>query len=326
MFLVQKRFGNNLKNMLRGMKSGRMSLKSTVQIGLQLIDLIQVVHKSGICHLDIKPDNILIASDDLTSLESSQICLIDFGISRKWRNEDGFHVKKDIIDRFVGNILFASKNAFKGYTLSRRDDLIMLTYLLCFLITGRLEWLGNKRQSDPKFFNDVTRIKIAQQAEHVCKGRAFCFLAFCEVIFKLKFKQEPPYNMLKHLLRKSLLETDRIPDLRFEWSRFKVRTPNQLEAQLLGGQQRVQNPNEGECQNGEEEEQVTQVHFDSLPEKLKDLLKNLAKASAKKGTARNSITEMGLGVVTHNMRTKKTKLNGHMGKSFLRNFPEEIKA
>jgi hypothetical protein len=37
------------------------------------------------------------------------------------------------ISYFKGNLFFSSKNAFTGNTLSRRDDLISVIYLLVFL-------------------------------------------------------------------------------------------------------------------------------------------------------------------------------------------------
>jgi len=39
---------------------------------------------------------------------------------------------------FKGNMLFSSKYAFMGYTLSRRDDIISILYILIFLINGKI--------------------------------------------------------------------------------------------------------------------------------------------------------------------------------------------
>jgi hypothetical protein len=42
--------------------------------------------------------------------------------------------------KFLGNLAFASKNAFIGQTLSRRDDLISLCYLLVSFVVGLSVW------------------------------------------------------------------------------------------------------------------------------------------------------------------------------------------
>ena len=66
----------------------------------------------GLLHLDIKPDNILIGSDDENNTNSGTIYLIDFGISKNYTDCNGTHLcfKNDV--PFSGNIVFASKNAF----------------------------------------------------------------------------------------------------------------------------------------------------------------------------------------------------------------------
>ena len=60
---------------------------------------------------------------------------------------------------FCGNVLFASHNAFKKVTQSRRDDLISLAYLLEFFINGEITWLGEMRSEDDDFYQEVSRTK-----------------------------------------------------------------------------------------------------------------------------------------------------------------------
>lgn len=64
------------------MKNKRFSLKSSIQIGIQLLERFQVIHEIGYLHLDLKPDNILIKSSDKNSLDCAKIILIDFGVSK----------------------------------------------------------------------------------------------------------------------------------------------------------------------------------------------------------------------------------------------------
>ena len=42
----------------------------------------------GYIHLDLKPDNILIGTN-----KTGKLCLIDYGISEKYLDKDGIHVK-----------------------------------------------------------------------------------------------------------------------------------------------------------------------------------------------------------------------------------------
>lgn len=110
------------------------------------------MHSIGYIHLDIKPDNVLLGSSDLNHQKSKLLFLIDFGITRKYKEPDGSHIPFRIDVPFTGNIVFSSVNSFLGYgkadsklynniELSRRDDLESLMYLLTYLAIGNLPWI-----------------------------------------------------------------------------------------------------------------------------------------------------------------------------------------
>ena len=60
----------------------RMSLKTVLQLGDQMIDRIQGLHEKSILHRDIKPDNFLMG----LGTDSYIVNLIDFGLSKKFRD------------------------------------------------------------------------------------------------------------------------------------------------------------------------------------------------------------------------------------------------
>ena len=62
---------------------------------MQVIDTLKLIHDKSFIHLDLKPDNILIGSDDFWSLESSVIYLIDFGISQRYLDHLGNHYERN---------------------------------------------------------------------------------------------------------------------------------------------------------------------------------------------------------------------------------------
>lgn len=83
-FIIMRRYGPSIKQMIRRSVYKRFSVKTAIQIGLQLLDRLESLHKLGYLHCDLKPDNILLRSDDWNSTTSSEIILIDFGITSRY--------------------------------------------------------------------------------------------------------------------------------------------------------------------------------------------------------------------------------------------------
>ena len=69
--------GNNLYEIFAKEKE-KFSLKTILQISLQLLERIEYIHKLGIIHRDIKPENFLIGKKE----RRDTIYLIDFGLSK----------------------------------------------------------------------------------------------------------------------------------------------------------------------------------------------------------------------------------------------------
>lgn len=137
-YIVQEKFGKTLDCYLEE-HNDAFSEKTTIQIGLQLVEILQEVHECGYIQNDLKPDNILVGDHDNKSLH--KLRLIDFGISRKYQDDNGQHIKQVKETLFKGNLIFASVNALNYDTLSRRDDLISLCYVLVYLMDDDLPFM-----------------------------------------------------------------------------------------------------------------------------------------------------------------------------------------
>jgi serine/threonine protein kinase len=111
---------------------------------MRLVDCLQQLHDHGYVHCDIKLANVVLESSDLKSLASSNLILIDYGLSQSWRQTNNEHVRQKNIGFFSGNYQFASHNAFRHVTQSRRDDMISLAYLMYHLLTKEF-WPQNTK-------------------------------------------------------------------------------------------------------------------------------------------------------------------------------------
>ena len=91
---------------------------------------------------------------------------------------------------------------------SRRDDLISLCYLLIYLLNkGNLKGIDlSQNLSRNESFNLVKKAKMNHSISEFCCDNASNITRFCEVIFKLQFKETPNYKLLRDLLRNGLTQ------------------------------------------------------------------------------------------------------------------------
>ena len=131
LYLVLQQLGPNIE-FLRLQCGGRLSLKTTLTIGIQLIERLQCLHSSGILHGEIKPDNLLVG---LGPKLKHKIYLIDFELSHPYMVK-GKHIEEENQDTFSGSIQFSSAHANSKKNISRRDEIESLLYCMIYLLKG----------------------------------------------------------------------------------------------------------------------------------------------------------------------------------------------
>ncbi len=89
---------------------------TALAIADEMLTLVEKLHERGFVHRDIKPDNFLMQSPNGTG----HVCLIDLGISKSWKSEDGqAHIPISKGNVFFGTCRYASVNAHQGFELVR---------------------------------------------------------------------------------------------------------------------------------------------------------------------------------------------------------------
>ena len=85
-FLVINRFGRTLQDIMDS-RCSLFSLKSVMQIGIQLTTLLERFHSLGLVYNDLKPDNICVGNYDSNNQVTNQhsIFLIDYGLASRYR-------------------------------------------------------------------------------------------------------------------------------------------------------------------------------------------------------------------------------------------------
>ena len=118
---------------------------------IEAIKVIETIHKLGIIHRDIKPDNLMIK-------ERNKLYVIDFGLSKWFLDSSGTHIKEKTNKAMVGTIKYSSINIHNGIEPSRRDDIESLCYSFMSLYEKELMWakLCDELKQTPEI--DETRV------------------------------------------------------------------------------------------------------------------------------------------------------------------------
>ena len=205
--LVMQRIGANVAKIFSS-HDRKFSQCNVVSLGIQMISCIEAVHKCNVIHRDIKPENFCVGGDT----EPDKLYIVDFGLSKCYRNHDGSHIPCRTGKTLTGTPRYASINCHEGIEQSRRDDLESLMFMLLFLLKGRLPWQGlhHKKKNDPtarhnKKTDFILKKKKEMIAHKLCKGVHPNFLIALQYIRALKFEERPDYDKLRSLLVRCII-------------------------------------------------------------------------------------------------------------------------
>jgi adenylate cyclase len=132
--------GETLKTQLKGES---LSLKSTLEIALQLASALDSAHRAGIVHRDIKPDNIMVRHDGIVKV-------LDFGLVKLTANRsevDREAKTKILVNSKVGVIMgtvgYMSPEQARGQETDARTDIWSLGCVLYEMLTHQQPFQGD---------------------------------------------------------------------------------------------------------------------------------------------------------------------------------------
>ncbi|CAD8047390.1 unnamed protein product [Paramecium primaurelia] len=206
--IVMELLQKDLSSLIKQRK--KFSLKSILQITIQLITILEEIHKQGVLHRDLKPENIML--DD-----QNAIYLIDFGISKIFQRKNGGLIPFKEKVPFVGTARYASIAAHKGQELSRKDDVESLFYVMIFCLKGTLPWQNLRHIPDDQRTQKIGELKETTDPKVLFKDLPIEFIKIYEYLRKLTYNTEPDYKTIIKLLQQAAKHLNIILDNRYEW-------------------------------------------------------------------------------------------------------------
>lgn len=214
--LIIEYMGNTIESLFT--QCGRkFSLKTTLMIGVQIFDLIEYLHRCNFIHRDLKPENFVMGD----GLKSHLVYMIDFGLSKRYKNAENQHMKLNTGKKLVGTARYASINNHKGLESSRRDDLESFAYLLIYFLKGQLPWQSVGGKNRDENYEIIKQRKINTTVENLCAGIPVEFCFFLDHVRSLRFEERPNYKYLKNLLVELMTKHGFLMDYKYDWVSFK---------------------------------------------------------------------------------------------------------
>lgn len=149
-------------NLLTKMKNNKYKEKKAAIIMEQIVSAIAYCHERGICHRDLKPQNILFCDES----SNSQIKVVDFGIGKIFdpsltnlqseinNSENNHKLKK--MDSTIGTMYFFSPEVIKG-SYNEKCDIWSLGIILYFMLCGYPPFSG---ENDNQLIQNILNGKL----------------------------------------------------------------------------------------------------------------------------------------------------------------------
>mmetsp|Transcript_5992 Transcript_5992/g.9328 ORF Transcript_5992/g.9328 Transcript_5992/m.9328 type:complete len:396 (+) Transcript_5992:23-1210(+) len=192
----------------------KLSLKSVLMLADQCLRRLEYVHSKNILHRDMKPDNFLVGIGQL----SKMVYLIDFGLSKKYRDSKGRHLPYREGKSLTGTARYASIYTHLGIEQGRRDDLESLGYILLYLLQGQLPWQGLDASTKQGKYARISEKKLTTPVEQLCFGVPSEFATYINYSKAIRFADRPDYSYLRKMFRDLFIREGFQFDCMFDWT------------------------------------------------------------------------------------------------------------
>ncbi|QLL34551.1 hypothetical protein HG536_0G04130 [Torulaspora globosa] len=197
----------------------RFSVKTVVQVAVQMITLIEDLHTHDLIYRDIKPDNFLIGRPGQP--DENKVHLIDFGMAKQYRDpKTKQHIPYREKKSLSGTARYMSINTHLGREQSRRDDMEAMGHVFFYFLRGQLPWQGLKAPNNKQKYEKIGEKKRSTNVYDLSQGLPIQFGRYLEIVRNLSFEETPDYEGYRRLLLSVLDDLGQTADGEYDWMKL----------------------------------------------------------------------------------------------------------
>ncbi|CAJ0586192.1 unnamed protein product, partial [Mesorhabditis spiculigera] len=191
-FMVMELVGKSVKDVQRERRGKVFTISTACQVAEQTLEALEDMHALGYIHRDIKPSNLTIG----VGAKRNIVYLLDFGISRKIRNDDGEIKLPRWKCTFKGTVKYASLACHTLREQSGKDDLECWVYLFAeFVHPGGLPW--RNMDNTKEVYREKRKAHERPRDLFTGFSRPEYMVAVLEYIDELSYVQQIDYGYLR---------------------------------------------------------------------------------------------------------------------------------
>ncbi|CAJ0919824.1 unnamed protein product, partial [Mesorhabditis belari] len=210
-YVVMTLVGKSLQDLRKEGPGQHMSLGTAIGCGIQALEGLEDLHAIGYLHRDVKPGNYTIGRIGLDELR--KIYVLDFGMARKFTNEQGIIRKPRAAAGFRGTVRYAPISCHLQRELCRKDDVESWLYMLVELTTGNLPW---KNIQDMHQVGEYKKRCHNTAINELFVGCPYEYRELMTHIDNLKYYDAPDYQYCYRTIRRALTSNG-VKELPYDW-------------------------------------------------------------------------------------------------------------
>lgn len=185
--------GPDLK-ILHKLCNKKFNYYTVINIAIDLIKNIKILHDLGFLHRDLKPDNLVFGNLCFENCDKKkEIGIIDFSNAKINIGANGRLKYSNKKIKCMGNKSFSSTNVLNNKDASKVDDIISIVYILIYFYQGKLPWKKKNYRNEKLSNNEIIEIRQEFGLKKLCENLPNDFTSLVEYIFKIPQSEIPDY-------------------------------------------------------------------------------------------------------------------------------------